>query len=328
MAGGSMVTYTNAQRNSLGFVHFRVRHSSLRLIFTQSFPINLEQLRLRLAMEPYSEDAAKSFKLNNNNHWLCRRQGLSLPVLPPTTPEARHYFFKKIRDYSALASTEGKTRINYELFAQEWNRSADGKSRFYITTEVLIAYSKTWEKASNSRASQALIAPQIEAIRKTGEIFAAPDLPFPEFIVNSPTQIEPRSGLIDLDNNQYPSSLSLEVSQSHQTHQQFDLDVNMPSSSSPPPLAGPGPSTMEQATRNWVGDEDVPHKRRRVVCAQDRKRKSVRSCRRCKMTSCSGNNDILLCRMPCVVPCKVCKQYVGCRGVDGGRKCTQEMLNN
>jgi hypothetical protein len=59
-------------------------------------------------MEPYNEDAAVKYnKLSSNENWLRKRQGLALPALPPTTPEARKYFFSKIRHFAALASENG-----------------------------------------------------------------------------------------------------------------------------------------------------------------------------------------------------------------------------
>ncbi|KAG6825607.1 hypothetical protein H0H87_009081 [Tephrocybe sp. NHM501043] len=85
-----------------------------------------------------------------------------MPVLPPTTPEARKYFFSQAPRFAAIASSQGKMKIDYEAFAQEWNRSADGKERFYITTEVLAGYAKTWEKVNNIRASQELIADKLD----------------------------------------------------------------------------------------------------------------------------------------------------------------------
>jgi len=57
-----------------------------------------------------------------------------------------------------------ESQIDYEKFACEWNSSADGKDRFYVTTEVLTAYAKTWEKNSNIRASQDLISNQLDMV--------------------------------------------------------------------------------------------------------------------------------------------------------------------
>jgi len=84
-------------------------------------------------------------ELGTKHRW---PKGLALPALP-TTPEAYHYFFSKICEYSILASTTGKGRIDYQMIAQEWSWSADGITHFYITTEVLYAYAKTWEKINN-----------------------------------------------------------------------------------------------------------------------------------------------------------------------------------
>jgi len=61
----------------------------------------------------------------------------------------RQYFYTNIREYAALASADGKGKINYELLAQDWNQSADGKDCYYVTAEVLSAYVKTWKKINN-----------------------------------------------------------------------------------------------------------------------------------------------------------------------------------
>jgi len=122
-------------------------------------------------MDPYSEDAAKTYPLNDSDNWLRKRQGLALPVLPPTTPEARKFFFKQIRRFADEASLNGKQKINFETFAQEWNQTADGKERFYVTVEVLSNYAKSWEKVTNIRASEELIAPmQRKSIRREGSL--------------------------------------------------------------------------------------------------------------------------------------------------------------
>jgi hypothetical protein len=163
-------------------------------------------------MEPYNEHAAITYKLSSNDDWLRRRQGLALPALPPTTSEARQYFFSTIRTFTTLASTTGKQKIDYELFAQEWNRSADGTTRFYITTEVLRAYAKTWEKTNNVRASEELISDKLEGIQRSKEIFAAPHSEFPPYLIGSAHLVHPRQGVIDLDQVQnVPSSLSTQL---------------------------------------------------------------------------------------------------------------------
>ena len=92
--------------------------------------------------------------------------------------------------------------------------------------------------------------------------------------------------------------------------------------------AAAGPATnpiLLNLPENPSNESDLlerPTKRRRIVPVKDRKRALVRKCRRCKRGECSGNSDILTCNMPCTVPCKKCGQLQGCRGVDGGRRCT------
>jgi len=137
-------------------------------------------------MEPYDENAALKFNLkNHSDDWLRKRQGLALPVLPPTTLEARKYFFAKIRWFAALASESRKSKVDFEAFAREWNQMADGKDRFYVSTEVLAAYAKTWEKTSNIRASQELVSEQLDHVRQTANIFVASQLPFPSYLTHT-----------------------------------------------------------------------------------------------------------------------------------------------
>ena len=165
-----------------------------------------------MAMEPYSEHAATTYKLKPNNDWLICQQGLALPAIPPTTPEARQYFFSKICDFTTLANTSGKKGIDYESFAQEWNQSADGKAHFYITTEVLAAYAKTWEKTNNVQASKELISGKMVSIYRSREIFAAPQTPFLAFLTGSSNSVHPRFGVVELDQTRsIPPSLSVEL---------------------------------------------------------------------------------------------------------------------
>ncbi|KAJ7270551.1 hypothetical protein C8J57DRAFT_1605631 [Mycena rebaudengoi] len=51
------------------------------------FPVP-EVLRTRLNMASYSDEAASKFELNSSKDWLRRRQGVALPILPPTTLDA------------------------------------------------------------------------------------------------------------------------------------------------------------------------------------------------------------------------------------------------
>jgi hypothetical protein len=51
--------------------------------------------------------------------------------------------------YGCTTSADGKGKINYELFAQDWRQSADGKVHYYVTADVLSAHAKTWEKINN-----------------------------------------------------------------------------------------------------------------------------------------------------------------------------------
>jgi len=171
----------------------------------------LDSLRNRLLMEPYTVAATDRYPLNPSDDWLRKRQGLALPVLPPTTPEARKYFFTKIREFSEAASISGRKTVNYEAFAQDWNQSADGKERFYVTMEVLMSYAKSWEKTSNIRASQELISEQMATIAQSKQIFLASNKPFPQFLTTDPVQLQPMHGVLDLHDHTTPFSLSTEL---------------------------------------------------------------------------------------------------------------------
>lgn len=164
-------------------------------------------------MEPYSNQAAILFKLNSSDDWLRKRQGLALPALPPTTLDAHDYFFSKMPVFASLASSNGKGKIDYEAFAQEWNWSANGKDHFYITMEVLAAYAKSWEKTSNIRASQELVSDKMKTIQKTSKIFSALHQPFPSFLTAVPISVQPSQVIIDLEEF-VPPSLSIALPQS------------------------------------------------------------------------------------------------------------------
>ncbi|KAJ7509193.1 hypothetical protein B0H11DRAFT_2427416 [Mycena galericulata] len=171
-----------------------------------------ESLRIRFEMAAYDDAAATTFKLNSNNDWLRRRQAVALPILPPNTPEARKYFFSKIGTFVAEAAANGKRKINYIDFAKEWNRSADGKNRYYVTADVLSAYAKTWDKTNNARASQELISAKLDLVHQTGEIFQKPTIPFPDYLKGVASSQHPRKGVVkltDSTNQTVPSSIAV-----------------------------------------------------------------------------------------------------------------------
>src|ERR1700674_813659 len=73
-----------------------------------------------------------------------------------------------------------------------------------------------------------------------------------------------------------------------------------------------------------ISFSERPAKRRRVVARGSRSRQKTRTCRRWSPgnAECAGNSDIFNCKEECLIPCKICKRLAGCRGVDGGKKCT------
>ncbi|KAG6849716.1 hypothetical protein H0H93_006013 [Arthromyces matolae] len=281
-----------------------------------------EALRVRLGMEPYNEHTAEKFrgiKTNSNDDWLRRRQGLALPALPPTTPAARRYFFSKIRDFAVLACDNGKSRIDFELFAREWNQSADGKDRFYITADVLGAYAKSWEKISNVRASEELISDGMDLIAETRSTFSAPDFPFPSFLTNTSmsSNLAPSQAVIEFDSPP-PQSLSVELPLSrarlpppqaeHHTLSTMtiypsttSLSLNTVTAPAPPPIEPHCVVDSISRTSSVDSDQRPAKRRRREIPVEERKRATIRSCRRCHEATCPGNNNVLNCPVACTV---------------------------
>lgn len=165
-------------------------------------------------MESFSNDAATKYPLHPNNDWLRRRQWLALPVIPPSHSDARKYFFRTTRELVAEATANGKSKIDYTAFAQTWNRSADGKSRCYVTPELLANYTKNWERTNNIRATQELIRPQLNVVQQTTKTFAAMNQPFPTFLVGTAASSLPQHGVVDImsmDPGDIPASLSVSL---------------------------------------------------------------------------------------------------------------------
>jgi hypothetical protein len=202
-----------------GFVLFLVcqSYNLFRIhIFIQSYVS--DSLRIWLKMEAYSLDSAKAYPVNKNDDWLWKRQGLALPVLPPTTTEAQKFFFTQIRHFADEASLNGKQKINFKTFAQEWNQTADGKERFYVTMEVLSSYVRSWERITNIRASEEMISKQLAKIRESRQIFTAPNISFPAYMVMDAVQIHPTWGVVDHYDMFTTPSLSTDLALSRPPH--------------------------------------------------------------------------------------------------------------
>ena len=88
-----------------------------------------DALQTCLAMQPYNEQTAALFVVSHSDDWLCHKQGLALPAIPPTTSKAHQYFFVKIREYDAAANASGHEKPDYEAFAREQNQSANRKDQ-------------------------------------------------------------------------------------------------------------------------------------------------------------------------------------------------------
>ncbi|TEB22231.1 hypothetical protein FA13DRAFT_1819084 [Coprinellus micaceus] len=295
-----------------------------------------DSLRARYCMEPFTEQSELRYpKLSRGDNWLRKRQGLALPVLPPTTLAARQYFFEKVRHFTEVASANRRTKVDFVTFSQEWNRTADGEQRVYITPEVLSAYGKSWEKANNIRASEDLIYAELESLKTSKRIFAAGDQPFPPHLTTQPTQHEPLQGVRDIvDGPVIPDALSIAIPISHpipsltQSHSLFHT------SQSGEPIAGPSMLSASSSTASLSSPGLQPSmsegndlsepakKRRRVIPSDVRKYGKIRTCRRCGKEGCNGLNNIDRCLENPKVPCRKCHR-LDCRGgADGGKNCS------
>jgi hypothetical protein len=130
---------------------------------------------------------------------------VALPILPPSISKARQYFFQKIRTSATAASNDIKHAVN---------RTADGKTRYYITTAVLISYAKSWKKQNNSRASQELTSNQLTRAAQTRDFF---QLPISHFQISSQhlQSLSSRCMEYELsDTTAMPQSLSTELAMS------------------------------------------------------------------------------------------------------------------
>ncbi|KAF9037329.1 hypothetical protein BDZ89DRAFT_1129855 [Hymenopellis radicata] len=160
-----------------------------------------ESLRERLEMQSYPEQNtpfARSLPhFKANDEWLRSRQALAMPARPPTTSEARSYFFANIKIFSAQAAQDGKRKINFDQFTRQWNSTADGKTRFYITPELLMAYAKGWERTNNIRASQEIINDTLKDVSRSATAFIANNVPFPS-ISGPPSFPQPARGILDV----------------------------------------------------------------------------------------------------------------------------------
>jgi hypothetical protein len=121
---------------------------------------------------------------------------VALPILPPSTSKARQYFFQKIRTSATAASNDIKHAVN---------RTADGKTRYYITTAVLISYAKSWKKAKQQSRITGINFKPTHKDRTNSRIFSAPHLAFPNFLAASAESVQPLHGIRTLGYHSYAS---------------------------------------------------------------------------------------------------------------------------
>ena len=77
-----------------------------------------------------------------------------------------------------------------------------------MTVEVLSGYAKSWEKASNICASEELISEELSKIQESHQIFAAPNIPFPQYLTTNAIQLQPSESCGVIENEYHGSLLS------------------------------------------------------------------------------------------------------------------------
>ncbi|KAJ7794228.1 hypothetical protein B0H14DRAFT_2622070 [Mycena olivaceomarginata] len=237
----------------------------------------------------------------------------------------------RIRVFATMANQDGKHSVNYIGFAKEWNKTADVKTRFYITAEVLVAYAKLWMRNSNSRASQELISDQLKVVEQTHKIFSTLHSPFPGFLTSAAEAIQPPHGLLELsDNDAIPQLITTDLAISRHSDMfepvPPEAGFAQPSSSRIPAYRHPDYIPSQFLRREVAADfqnRSNPGSEMRYDAMlplppmvdpirNEPPRKRVRK----------RSDGILNCRVVGTVPCKHCGKFTGCLGVNKGKKCT------
>ncbi|KAK6988757.1 hypothetical protein R3P38DRAFT_2476908, partial [Favolaschia claudopus] len=117
-------------------------------------------------------------------------------------------------DFVLEASASGKRKISNECFENRWNSTADGRTQFFITADILAAFAKSREKTNNARASQELISAKVDMARQTRQLFQDNNnLPFPSSLLGTATSSHPQEGVLEFDpqDPSLPTSISTEL---------------------------------------------------------------------------------------------------------------------
>ncbi|KZT31662.1 hypothetical protein SISSUDRAFT_1038282, partial [Sistotremastrum suecicum HHB10207 ss-3] len=117
-------------------------------------------------------------------------------------------FLYAIQDYVRDAANDQHHQVNYLQFARDWNTTADGSDRFYVTAEILAGYGKSWGKSNNIAASQEIMAAELKATARTQTAFQAENSQFPVFLQGHPTAPQPQQGVRESFNSLAGSSIS------------------------------------------------------------------------------------------------------------------------
>ncbi len=108
-------------------------------------------------------------------------------------------FLAKSMYFPPRQAVREREKINYEVFAQEWNCTANGKDQVYISPEVLVAYMKSWAKSNNIWVTKEMVSDKLVEVRQSGEVFSAETLPFLDFLTGNAHMTHPSEGILEMD---------------------------------------------------------------------------------------------------------------------------------
>ena len=106
---------------------------------------SIETLQIRLGMEPYIKEVETRYKLSPGDTWLRETARSLSQFFHQQHLKLGNYFSRRFESLPPLPVSPGKARLTLKHLLRN--------ETFYVTTEVLSAYSKPWEKSTNIWAS-------------------------------------------------------------------------------------------------------------------------------------------------------------------------------
>lgn len=259
------------------------------------------------------ESGPPSKGLSNELEWLRRRQGVLLPIQPPTSKSSRTFYFKNVQNFTRIP---GKSidSINFQEFAVEWNTGADEGDRFYVTPDLLRSFAVTWHKIYNAKSSESMSQPTLDGI---SEMISDSSFGFPENFSRLPVRHSgPPGGRL-----QGAGDLPPQEPRHPREHGFIGTVYNYTEGCSAVSTATPS----EHSNEATIVTSKNPRSR---ALPLDQRVRAQRTCRRCSRNDCPGASPRGVRSQPATIPCRKCNQLL-CRGADGrsGYYCTKNTFH-